>query len=247
MHFTSFIPLLAGLSSLAAAAPSASKILADDDIILLGDNGRHEVMKVRDYDLLKARSVPPPTWGNSTFPTLDRRLSNFTSPFPLSRRQDCEQSQEVQLKEKTQFQNWDVPMSSVITAEADRARVTVSDGFSLANSVTVSTGVKSTFEKVLSVSLGVDVGTTWTTEQTAEYSFFVPKGKSGIIVSNPDTTRYTGQILDGCTDNPTRVDFTVDAYTSTTYGALSWVKGTIRLCSSDTYPVPFCVGTGTHS
>lgn len=250
MHIATFIPLLAGLSSLAAAAPFAGQILGEDDIVLLGENNRREVIKLKDYELLK-RSVPvapgPLSWTNASFPTLDRRTTaNHTKPISLERR-GCEESQEVQLAGKSNFQNWDVPMSSVLQNSADRSFVAVQDGFSLANSIAVSVGTKATFEKALSASLGVEFGTTWTTTQQTEYRFFVPAGKNGLIVSNPDTTRYTGTILSGCTDNPTKVDFTADAYTSASYGALSWVKGTIRLCSSDKYPVPFCVGQGEHS
>lgn len=246
MHIATFVPLLAGLSSLAAAAPFAGQILGEDDIVLLGASERREVMKIKDYEVLKARSLPAAQWVNTTFPTLDRRAVNYTRPISLERRQ-CEESQEVQVAEKTNFANWDVPMSSVLQNAADRSYVAVQDGFSLSNSLSVSVGTEASFESVLSVSLGVKFGTSWTTSQQTEYRFYLPAGKNGLIVSNPDTTRYTGVILSGCTDNPEKVDFTVDSYTSASYGELSWVKGTIRLCASDQYPVPFCVGTGSHS
>ncbi|EOD48009.1 hypothetical protein GTA08_BOTSDO05215 [Neofusicoccum parvum] len=246
---------LLGLAAVAAALPTDKaierRILNEDDVILFGQDGLHTVMKAADYDALKKREQPPPPpfahLGNQIYPTTGGKApSNFTAPLGLGKRADCEESSEVQLQNKANFQQWDVPMSSVVTAEVDQALVTVTDGYSLANSLTISTGFEASIESVISASLSIDYGTTWTTSQTTSYAFYVPAGKSGLIVSNPDTVRYTGKVLTGCTDNPKTSDFTSDVYTSQSYKDLAWVKGVIRLCSSATYPVPFCVGTGEH-
>lgn len=87
---------------------------------------------------------------------------------------------------------------------------------------------------------------TWTTTETTTFTFNVPSGQYGLVVSNPYTHRVAGNVLSGCTDSPTSDAFTVDSYTSATYGSLSWVEGPITLCNSSTYPVPYCVGSGTH-
>ncbi|EKG20560.1 hypothetical protein MPH_02087 [Macrophomina phaseolina MS6] len=245
---------LLGLVAVAAAlpteAPLEKRILSEDEVIVFGDNGLHTIMKAADYDALRKREAPPPPpfahLGNQIYPEIAKGPSNYTAPIGRKERRDCEKSSEVQLENKSNFQQWDVPMSSVVTAEVDQALVTVTDGYSLENSLTISTGYEASIESVISVSLGIDYGTAWTTTQTTSYAFYVPAGKSGIIVSNPDTTRYTGTVLTGCTDNPTKASFTSDVYQSQTYKDLSWVKGVIRLCSSDKYPVPFCVGSGEH-
>lgn len=248
---TALLGLVAVAAALPTEAPLEKRILSEDDVIIFGDNGLHTIMKAADYDALQKRDVPPPPpfahLGNTIYPAAVKAPSNFTAPIGLhSKRADCEESSEVQLENKSNFQQWDVPMSSVVTAEVDQALVTVTDGYSLENSLTISTGYSASIESVLSVSLGIDYGVSWTTTQTTSYAFYVPAGKSGLIVSNPDTTRYTGKVLTGCTDNPSTATFTSDVYTSQSYKDLAWVKGVIRLCSSDKYPVPFCVGSGEH-
>lgn len=77
--------------------------------------------------------------------------------------------------------------------------------------------------------------------------FSVPAGQWGVVVSNPYTRRLSGNVVSGCTDSPTTEEFSSDSYTSQSYGDLSWVTGPIRICNSSTYPVPYCVGTGTHT
>lgn len=95
--------------------------------------------------------------------------------------------------------------------------------------------------------MGIDVSESWTTTDTQTYTFSVPEGQYGVVVSNPNAHRLTGNVLSGCTDSPTSEPFVSDSYTSESFGSLSWVTGPIGLCNSSTYPVPFCVGTGTHS
>ncbi|KAL6411906.1 hypothetical protein AUP68_04285 [Ilyonectria robusta] len=90
------------------------------------------------------------------------------------------------------------------------------------------------------------VGGTWTTSQTQTLTFTVPDGKHGVIVSEPYVRRVQGFMLEGCSDDWKKTSFMSDTYSSQSYGDMQWVRGVIRLCSSDTYPIPYCVGTGQH-
>lgn len=68
------------------------------------------------------------------------------------------------------------------------------------------------------------------------------------MVSNPATTRHSGRVDIGCIAEATDTTyFTADSYSSKAYGGLSWVEGTITLCTGDTYPLPRCSGEGTLS
>ncbi|KAF2090367.1 hypothetical protein K490DRAFT_36431 [Saccharata proteae CBS 121410] len=234
------------LSEIPSVPELRPRILTEDDMILVG-NGRHQVIKKRDYEALRTRSVgmnntirSTPTWSNATIGVTKK------IPRELSER-GCEESSEVQINDPTHFSNWDVAMSSVVTAEHAVASVSVTQGFSLSNSLSVSAGVEvSTVEKLVSASLSVSYSVQWTTSDSIAYTFVVAAGKSGLVVSNPETTRYTGTYIYGCTDSPSTADWTSDTYTSATMDGLEWVEGKIQLCTSDSYPVAYCVGTGDH-
>jgi hypothetical protein len=100
--------------------------------------------------------------------------------------------------------------------------------------------------KVLSSSLSITTSTTWTTTDSETFSFWVPPGQNGLIVSQPYVRRVTGNLVTGCTDSPSYEPFTADSYYSQSYNSLSWVKGPIVLCNSTQYPIPFCNGEGQH-
>lgn len=95
--------------------------------------------------------------------------------------------------------------------------------------------------------MSIDTSETWTTTDTLTYNFNVPNGQYGVVVSNPNTHRVTGNVLSGCTDSPTSDPFTSDSYTQQESNGLTWVQGPIHLCNSSSYPIPYCVGTGTHA
>lgn len=111
----------------------------------------------------------------------------------------------------------------------------------------VSSTVGATLESVLTVSMSIDTTETWTTTNSLTYMFNVPTGQYGVVVSNPYTHRVTGNVLTGCTDSPTTEAFTSDSFSQLQAGDLTWVSGPIHLCNSSSYPIPYCVGTGTHT
>jgi len=100
--------------------------------------------------------------------------------------------------------------------------------------------------EILTLSLSITTTTTWTTTDSETFTFWVPPGAHGLVVSQPYVRRVTGNLVTGCTDSPSYEPFTSDSYSSQTYNSMSWVKGPIILCNSTQYPVPFCNGQGVH-
>ncbi|KAK7421435.1 hypothetical protein QQX98_002133 [Neonectria punicea] len=223
-----------GLISLSNAAATPGPLSADDVIILASD-GSSQIMKATDFDRLEARRAAPkaPITQNITDQALRRRA--------------CEKSTELQVLSDEEFLNWDIAISPVISSVGGKGTVTVSSGYEISNSVSVGTSFSiSAAEQILGLSLSVEVSESWSTSQEQSLTFEVPDGHHGVIVSQPYVRRVQGNILDGCTDSWEKTSYTCDSYESQAYGNLNWVKGLIRLCSSKTYPIPYCIGEGSH-
>ncbi|KAF4950767.1 hypothetical protein FGADI_7963 [Fusarium gaditjirri] len=211
----------------AAAAP---KILSSDDVIVLKADGTSQIMKAADLERLE--TAPAVTTKNPSKRNIERR--------------GCE-SAEVQVLSEKEFLNWDVPMSPIISSlDGSQATVSVTSGFTIANSLKVGASFSIPLMDILTTSLSIDYTETWTSSQQQSLSFQVPENHHGLIVSQPYVRRVQGNVLDGCGDEIEKTEFTSDSYESQNYGDLEWVKGIIRLCSSETYPVPFCNGEGEH-
>ncbi|KAK2012483.1 hypothetical protein LZ32DRAFT_531951 [Colletotrichum eremochloae] len=222
----------AGLLGAAVAAPAPSPVALNfDDVVVVGQDGTHTIMKTAEYDALQAGAALAPA------PPLKIR--------DVSRR-DCEKSTEVQIMTDEEFLNWDVAISPVLSASGGGATVSVAKGYSIANTVTTTAGITATVQKVIGLSLSVSYAKSWTTTETQTLGFTVPEGQFGVVVSQPSVRRVTGNVLSGCTDSPEKSEFVSDSYMDQSYGGLSWVKGVIRLCNSTTYPIPFCIGEGQH-
>ena len=222
------------ISSFARAAPMA---LSYDDVIVLKADGKSEIIKAADFDQKQARA------GDSSV-----ARTNSLNPSNIAPR-GCDKSKEVQVLSDTEFLNWDVAISPVVSSlGGETASVAVTDGYMIANSLTVTEGVNCTPVKdILQLTYSISYAETWTTQQSQTLTFTVPDNMYGVIVSQPYVHRIQGNVLSGCTDNPSNTTFMSDTYTSQSYGDLNWVKGVIRLCSSETYPIPYCIGDGNHS
>lgn len=208
-----------------------------DDVVVIDADGKSTIMKEHEWASLLRRSNI-----QSTPPTALQQIEP-----PVVRRRGCEQSSEVQIVSDTKFLNWDVPMSSLLSAQGGDATVSLSQGFQLSNSIQVSAEASiSIVQDILSVSMSLSYSESWTTTQDQTVSFQVPDGQFGIIVSEPMVRRMQGNLLTGCTDSWDKSEFTSDTYSSQSFGNLNWVQGVIRLCNSSSYPVPFCVGDGFH-
>ncbi|KAH7409022.1 hypothetical protein BKA64DRAFT_664003 [Cadophora sp. MPI-SDFR-AT-0126] len=242
MFSSSIVSLImaAGLAS-AAVVP---RTLNPDEIIVYGE-GRVEIMNKTAFTALQSGATigrPAPihpdlvsgsgsTNTTSSASILNKRCDSITvfTPNPVQT-----------------FLDWDVLMSSVIHATGDSATVSVTQGYSIANSVTVTAGLSAAIpETFLTASFGISYAETWTSTYSAAYTFGVPDGKYGAVVSNPWATRHSGFVDTGCVGSASRAYYQGDSYTSKASGGLSWVDGTISLCTGDEFPLKRCLGEGT--
>jgi hypothetical protein len=234
-----------------SAATLPRRMLTEDDVILYGRNGRVEVMKRSEYSAIAATDSPfynadnaPPA--NATVYKATR--SSTTDELPtraLGAR--CSTETVFTLNPVETFLNWDVLMSRVVKANTDGTSVSVTEGFSISNSISVSASASLTLvEQFLSTTFSISYTETWAFSYAAAYTFSIPTGKYGAVVSNPSTTRHSGYVDIGCiAEGATRVAFQADSYTSMSYDSLAWVDGVIQLCTGDTFPLPRCTGSGT--
>jgi hypothetical protein len=247
MQLRHSLQLLAA-AGIVSASPAANQVrtLAFDDVVLLGADGTSSVVKERDYQSLVAR-------GLIQLAAEERSVGEQPAAAPEARgtpgqrRRGCEESTEIQITSDTTFVNWDVALSPVVSAAGGGVTVSVESGYEISNTLSVGTSAEAGLEGVFSTTLSVDYSESWTSSQSSNLVYDVPDGQFGLVVSQPSTRRVQGTVLSGCTDSPTSQAFTSDSYSSQQFGSLSWVQGVIRLCNSTTYPVPYCIGTGTHS
>ncbi|KAH7353535.1 hypothetical protein B0T11DRAFT_356714 [Plectosphaerella cucumerina] len=230
----SYTLLALGLASVSSAA--VTKRLASDDILVLGVDGTTQVMKASDFAALEARAAAPAPIDLSSFPAepaVDRR---------------CAWTREVQVLSDRQFLNWDVAMSPVISSVGGKGSVTVTSGSEISNSISVGSSVSvGSLDQIFGMSLSIEASQSWSSSYEQSLTFEVPEGHHGLIVSQPYVRRVEGNVWSGCVDNLEKTPFMCDSYTDRTYGTdLKWVAGIIRLCSSTTYPIPYCIGEGSH-
>ncbi|TID24316.1 celp0028 effector like protein [Venturia nashicola] len=245
-----------------------------DDVIAFGKNGRVEVFQ-RDFYNELTRNIsrgPPP----NSYPHLTHDVNGIkgvnqllTEREAIKKRDSLKPSATVPTKAGPQerdvekractshklavdhtskFLQWDVPMSRVIHAAAAQSTVILTDGFQLANALSIAQSAAFDFvPDFFTSTTKVEWTRTWTTTTTLAYSFPVPKGQWGIVVSNPQTERHFGEVWEGCIGQMRLVStYSGDSYTDHSYGGLSWVEGTITACTARKYPIPKCVGTGVN-
>lgn len=209
----------------------------------MGVDGASTIMKEAEYDrLIKARYQPLAARASPAEP-----LAAAGPATKLRPRKRCDESTEYQVLSATNFTDWDVAMSPVLSAQAGSVVLTVTEGYSVADRLVTKTG-GTIGSLVKAIGWAPDDGdTTWTTTMLQTISFSVPAGQFGVVVSEPLVQRIEGNILSGCADAVESSAFTLDSHYGQTYGDLDWVMGVIRLCNSSSYPVPYCVGDGTHT
>lgn len=251
--FTKYTTAIIALAGLVSAMPANQpRILQHDDVILPRADGGFDIMKDWEWSDVERRLQKEAR----DAATEAKRRSVAGEDIPLGalrardaglQRRGCEESEEVQVLSDTQFTDWDVAMSPVVGATGGQALLAVSKGYSVSNSVSVSASEDVTIiPDVLKASYSISVSESWETTDSQTFTFYITPGQYGVVVSNPYVRRLTGNYLSGCTDSPTTESFQSDSHSSQTYGDLSWVTGPIRLCNSTSYPVPYCVGTGSH-
>ncbi|KAM3075341.1 hypothetical protein ACMFMF_006016 [Clarireedia jacksonii] len=212
MHLLSSLPLLLLGSSIASAAaiPEVFPELDESHIILFGENGRVEIANKADYlSSVNIATTPPP--GPNLIDT------NSTNASTLSKR--CKSASIIRQNPDSVFLNWDVPMSSVVKAGEASSSVAVTAGYQIGNSLSVSVSSSLTIVKdFLSSTLGISYSQTWTSTYAAAYTFPVPAGKYGVVVSNPRTTRRSGYVDTGCVGEGSSAYYQADSYESHAYG-----------------------------
>lgn len=247
MHSSRFLSALAlQAACFATATPIAPRALNFDEVAVLGVDGRMVIMNEAEYSQLEASYH---TTLEAAPQVVKRQLESRPASPKLHGR--CEESTETQVTSDTTFVNWDVAMSPVVGAQGGATTVGVTEGYSVANELSIQLGgtMKMIAKAILKSAQAykeINSDTTWTSTQTSTLTFQIPEGQYGLVVSQPLVRRIQGNILSGCTDAWANETFTLDSYTPVSYGALSWVQGVIRICNSTAYPVPYCIGAGFH-
>ncbi|KAG9228705.1 hypothetical protein BJ875DRAFT_525668 [Amylocarpus encephaloides] len=215
-------------------------------VIVWGKSGRQEVWPKADWDRYTAIGSGAFILTAAT-PLNDSSLTSNTTSSPSKKsKRDCDGKTVIWENPTEYFVNWDVPMSSVVSADGITSSVSVSQGYSVANSVSVTSNTQVTLVKdFLQSSLLIAYARIWTTSYNAAYTYSIQPGKKGVIVSNPYTRRESGHVYSGCIGDPTGNDYyQADSYNSQSYGGMDWIEGVIHLCTGDAYPLPMCTGSG---
>ncbi|KAJ4208583.1 hypothetical protein NW767_001691 [Fusarium falciforme] len=241
MLSSSFLGLV--LATTVSAAPfhglnstkwTPEHILQPEEVILYGE-GRMEVVHESVYHSLIAsdgisEDIPevPEAFPAPSHPFKAPKSSNDSS---LSKRQ-CDLTTAVVTDRSETFVDWDVQMSPVIIGTGDGITVSVTSGYSVSNSVSVSGGADWTVVKdKLGLSFGVDYSRTWTSSASINIAAKVADGYSGVMITKPIKTRKYGRVLKGCIGSQTESGtFSADSFEEKEYAGIKWVSGKIRCC-----------------
>lgn len=105
---------------------------------------------------------------------------NDTLPGALEKR--CTKVNTFKRYADQDFLDWDVPMSSAVHAVGTTDTISVSDGYSIQDSITVSSSVDFTIvENYLSASVGISYTSAWSSSYAAAYTTQIPAGQWGMV------------------------------------------------------------------
>ncbi|KAL5323025.1 hypothetical protein ACEPPN_007552 [Leptodophora sp. 'Broadleaf-Isolate-01'] len=252
MYTLSLLSLALATSSLVSSAALKPRNIGLDEVLVFGAGGRQEIVKMADYQAELARTnttigrpESPFDWADSWESPIDGEDDEDSANNGTNIEKRCTNVKLIVRNKDSDFLDWDLPMSSAFHATVSSGTVSVTAGYSVADSITVSNEVDYTFVKdVLSASVGISYSTQWTSTHSAAYTSTVPKGKWGIMVSNPRVFRRSGYAKVGCIGSQRSTYFQADQHFSQDYKGLAWVQGSISLCTSNTYPIKKCIGSG---
>jgi hypothetical protein len=185
MHFSSTFVLLSN-AALSAAAPPIP--ITPDSVILHG-NGHFTLMSRSDFDSLNAARLsstlpPKPSTLDPSLYTVTGNGNNSTKTHMTRRAGDTI----IIPNPPSRFLGWDVLMSAVVKGAP--TSISVSSGYSIANSVSVCVSSQITLVKdFLAASTSIDYSTTWTSTEMQQFTASVPVGQHGAFVSNAWTHR----------------------------------------------------------
>lgn len=242
--------LLFGALALAAPSTLKPRMLKADDVLAYGADGKVEVFEGPYYKALMANVTKGPSLEHYNKMSIKRSIGPFENLTPTKVSAELEKrgckSQTVIWDKSINFLQWDVPMSRVIHAVAAQSTVIATEGFSIANGFSIAQALDITFVKdFLKTTTTFTYTETWTSSYTAGYSFPLPAGFWGVVVSNPKTLRHYGEVYKGCVGGMSKSStYQADSYYSASFDKLAWVVGSITLCQSDSYPVKRCLGEG---
>lgn len=130
---------------------------------------------------------------------------------------------------------------------AGATKITISVGYSIADSLSVSQSAQITLVKdFFQATTTLSYSKTWTTTQTQMFAADVPEGKYGAFVTNAWTNRQSGNVWEGTVGGDGTLSYYQgDSFDEKAYGDLKWVDGVISLCTGDSFPLKRCLGEGT--
>lgn len=239
------ISIATSISSAATILSRSSQIqreITAEDLIVTGRDGRTEVISRKEYmAYIKSVPIATATQHYNNFTTSEDRESSPT----IEKR--CQRQTVFTLNSVETFLNWDVAMSPVVLAPPDgTASVNIDKGHYIGEKLSVSVGAGvDIVKKFLHSVFSINYDKSWMTDSSIKYSFKIPPGKFGAVVSNPLTTRHSGWVDVGCVGNTERIKFSGDSYQSMVFMQMAWVEGVIGLCIGDTFPLKRCLGNGT--
>lgn len=244
-EWTAKILLLGNLVTSVFAATTSSTLhreLTANDLIYFSHEEKIEIVSRKKY-MADTVGVPIATEAQHNLNYTDTKGDEETSPTLQKR---CASHTVWTLKPVEKFLGWDVLMSNVVSAPPNQSvSIYIDEGYWLGEKLSLSTSSKFNMVKIfMKTTFGVGFDKSWTTTASSRYSFTIPPGKFGAVVSNPLTTRFSGYIDTGCIGNMERSEFVGDSFQSRGHYKLDWVEGVIGLCVGDTYPLQRCMGKG---
>jgi hypothetical protein len=137
-------------------------------------------------------------------------------------------------------------MSPVVIGTGNGMDVSVSSGYTVGNSISVSAGLDlSLIKDKLGSSVGIDYTRTWSTQTVVTVKGTVANGYSGVMITKPIKTRKSGRVLKGCLGSQTQEGtFAADSYEDGSYSGVKWVSGAITMCTKKEFPLSRCTGSG---
>lgn len=242
-----------GMVSAMATPKLQTHVLSEHDIIAWGKDGRIEILNKMDHPELSEPAHPPSIFDNEQYSNANNLIAHgipVNGSFASNFGKRCNTQTFVVPGPTEHFTGWDVPMSAVVHATGTTNLIAVTEGYTITNSISVSEATQLTLVKdYLTTTYTTDYTQSWASSYVTAYTFGVPEGKYGVIVSNPQTTRQSGFVATGCvgSNEYSTSYYQADSFQSKSQQGLAWVEGTIGLCLSDTYPIPRCLGQGTLS
>ncbi|EWZ29391.1 hypothetical protein FOZG_17018 [Fusarium oxysporum Fo47] len=263
MHHFGF--LCAFLTSVAGAMPleenpfpgatkwTPNQQIQSDEVIVPVKGASYVVKKEAYLAKLKAEGIKigapelDPSWISYNGTDLPKSENTKFSKSDLGKRADCDGTFYIITDRVETFVDWDVQMSPVICAVGDMD-ISVSSGYSVANTVGGSAGVDLTFIKDrLGASLGIDYSRTWTTQTSVITKATIKNGQCGVMITKPLTTRRSGRQFRGCIGSATEVGtWYTDSRNEGSYNGITWIEGAISACAKpgNNPPLSRCNGQG---